>query len=201
MSVRSRSSLLLPHISRKPANRSPTAPVCSLAKQAHFDLLRPGISLYGGDAVNHVKNPMKPVMRLEGRIIQRKWAMKGETVGYGAAEKLKRDSLLAIVGIGYADGLHRAASGAGTLFRNKTHSPGGFGMIGKHRVPILGRISMDIATFDVTDVPERLLAKTDWIDLINKDLRVDHLAEAAGTIGYEILTSLGRRYERIYVGG
>ena len=172
-----------------------------LGKQAHFDLLRPGISLYGGDAVNRAKNPMKPVMRLEGRIIQRKWAKKGETVGYGAAEKLKRDTLLAIVGIGYADGLHRAASGAGTLFRNKTHSPGGYGMIGKHRVPILGRISMDIATFDVTDVPERLLAKTEWIDLINKDLRVDHLAEAAGTIGYEILTSLGRRYERVYVGG
>ncbi|MGB7288391.1 MAG: alanine racemase [Salaquimonas sp.] len=172
-----------------------------LSRSAHFDLLRPGISLYGGDAVNNVRNPMKPVVRLEGRIIQRKWARKGESVGYGAPEKLKRDTLLAVVAIGYADGLHRAASGAGTLFRNKTHSPGGMGMIGKHKVPILGRISMDIATFDMTDIPERLMAKTEWIDLINKDLRVDELAAAAGTIGYEILTSLGRRYERVYVGG
>ena len=172
-----------------------------LGREAHFDLLRPGISLYGGDAVNNVPNPMKPVLRLEGRIIQLKQAKKGESVGYGAAEKLKRDTLIAVVGIGYADGLHRQASGAGTLFRNKTMSPGGMGMIGKHKVPILGRVSMDLTTFDVTDIPARTLAKTEWIDLINKDLRVDELGLAAGTIGYEILTSLGRRYERVYVGG
>lgn len=172
-----------------------------LSRKAHFDLLRPGISLYGGDAVNDTPNPMKPVVRLEGRIIQLKHAKKGETVGYGAAEKLKRDTIIAVVGIGYADGLHRQASGAGTLFRNKTMSPGGMGMIGKHKVPILGRVSMDLTGFDVTDIPARTLAKTEWIDLINKDLRVDELGLAAGTIGYEILTSLGRRYERVYVGG
>ncbi len=172
-----------------------------LGRAAHFDLLRPGISLYGGDAVNNRPNPMKPVVRLEGRIIQRKWAKKGETVGYGAAEILKRDTLIAIVGIGYADGLHRQASGAGTLYRNRQLSPGGTGMIGKTRVPILGRVSMDLTAFDVTDVPVKTMATTDWIDFLNKDLRVDELGLAAGTIGYEILTSLGRRYERIYVGG
>ncbi len=172
-----------------------------LGRQTHFDLLRPGISLYGGDAVNNVTNPMKPVVRLEGRIIQLKYAKKGETVGYGAAETLKRDTTIAVVGIGYADGLHRQASGAGTLFRNKTMSPGGMGMIGKHKVRILGRVSMDLTAFDVTDIPQRTLAKTQWIDLINKDLRVDELGFAAGTIGYEMLTSLGRRYERVYVGG
>jgi len=172
-----------------------------LGREAHFDLLRPGISLYGGDAVNNTKNPMKPVVRLEGRIIQLKSAKKGESVGYGAPEKLKRDTLIAVVGIGYADGLHRQASGAGTLFRNKMMSPGGIGMIGKHKVPILGRVSMDLTAFDVTDIPARTMARTEWIDLINKDMRVDELAAAAGTIGYEILTSLGRRYERVYVGG
>lgn len=172
-----------------------------LGGQTNFDLLRPGISLYGGDAVNNVKNPMKPVVRLEGRILQIKQAKKGETVGYGAPEKLKRDTTVAVIGIGYADGFHRQASGAGTLFRNKTMSPGGMAMIGKHKVPILGRVSMDLMTVDVTDIPARTLARTEWIDLINKDIRVDDLAAAAGTIGYEILTSLGRRYERVYVGG
>lgn len=172
-----------------------------LGRDTHFDLLRPGISLYGGDAVNDVPNPMKPVVRLEGRIIQLKHAKKGETVGYGAAEKLKRDTILASVGIGYADGFHRQASGAGTLFRKKVMSPGGMGMIGKHKVPVLGRVSMDLLSVDVTDIPARTLAKTEWIDFLNKELRVDELAAAAGTIGYEILTSLGRRYERIYIGG
>ncbi len=173
-----------------------------LGRKAHFDLLRPGISLYGGEAVNDVKNPMKPVIRLEGRIIQKKTAKKGECVGYGATDKLARDSVLAVVAIGYADGFHRAISGSGTPLRKRPVSArAAKRMIGKHRVPIVGRVSMDMITLDVTDIPARTLAKTEWVDLINKDLRVDDLARSAGTIGYEILTSLGRRYERIYVGG
>lgn len=170
-----------------------------LGKKAHFDLLRPGISLYGGDAVNDVKNPMKPVVRLEGRIIQMKQAKRGEGVGYGAAAVLQRDTKIAVIGIGYADGLHRQASGAGTTLRNHRIGTGGCSMIGRYRAPILGRISMDLTALDVTDVPERVLAKTEWVDLINKQLRVDELAASAGTIGYELLTSLGQRYERIYV--
>ena len=170
-----------------------------LGRKAHFDLLRPGISLYGGDAVNDVRNPMKPVVRLEGRIIQKKRAKRGESVGYGAAAVLKRDTEIAVIGIGYADGLHRQASGAGTALRNHKIGSGGCAMIGRYRVPILGRISMDLTALDVTDVPERILAKTEWVDLINSRLRVDELAASAGTIGYELLTSLGQRYERIYV--
>ncbi len=172
-----------------------------LAKRAHFDLLRPGISLYGGEAVNDTPNPMKPVVRLEGRIVQLKDAGKGERVGYGATHLLTRDSRLAVVAIGYADGFHRAISGSGTPLRKAGIAKGGEAMVGKKRVAIIGRVSMDMITLDVTDIPARTLAKTEWVDLINKELRVDELALAAGTIGYEILTSLGRRYERIYVGG
>lgn len=172
-----------------------------LGNRAHFDLLRPGISLYGGEAVNDVKNPMKPVVRLEGRIIQTKTARKGETVGYGATHTLDRDSVLAVVAIGYADGYHRGISGSGTPLRQAGIGTGGEAMIGRRRVPIIGRVSMDMITLDVTDIPARTLAGTEWVDLINRELRVDDLARSAGTIGYEILTSLGRRYERVYVGG
>ncbi|WP_083649369.1 alanine racemase [Salaquimonas pukyongi] len=171
-----------------------------VGKKAHFDLLRPGVSLYGGDAVNGVKNPMKPVVRLEGRILQMRTIKKGESVGYGAAAVLKRNSRVATVAIGYADGLHRQASGAGTPLRNNGVGTGGCAMIGRHRAPILGRISMDLTALDVTDIPERTLARTEWVDFINRQLRVDELAASAGTIGYELLTSLGQRYERIYAG-
>ena len=74
-------------------------------------------------------------------------------------------------------------------------------MIGRRRVPIIGRVSMDMITLDVTDISARTLANTEWVDLINKDLRVDDLARSAGTIGYELLTALGGRYPRNYLGG
>lgn len=169
-----------------------------IGKSAHFDMLRPGIALYGGEAVNTVNNPMKPVLKLEGRIIQIRQAKKGESVGYGACGKLERDSVIAVVGIGYADGLHRSTSGAGTPSRTYFSQPGIAGMIGKHKAPLIGRVSMDLTTYDVTDIPSKALADADWIELINNHITVDDVAASAGTIGYEILTSLGKRYERIY---
>ena len=170
-----------------------------LGKKYHYDLTRPGVALYGGEAVNDVPNAMKPVVKLETRILQLRHAKKGESVGYGAAQRLVRDSVIATCGTGYADGFHRAASGVGVAIRRQKDIAGAFGMIGKHRVPILGRISMDLTTFDVTDVPARTLTKTEWIELLGKTINVDDLARTAGTIGYEILTSLGNRYARVYV--
>ncbi|MCB1385296.1 MAG: alanine racemase [Nitratireductor sp.] len=178
-----------------------------LGRKAHFDLLRPGIALYGGEAVNNTANPMKPVVRLEGRILQLKSLPKGSAVGYGATAKLRRDTQLAVIGIGYADGLHRAASGSGTPLRKHRIGAGACVMIGRHRAPILGRVSMDMICVDVSDLPARGLASLKrqviageaWADVINTTLRIDELAASAGTIGYEILTSLGHRYERQYV--
>lgn len=169
-----------------------------LGKRAHFDLVRPGIALYGGEAVNHVANPMRPVVTVEAPVLQIKRAFAGETVGYGAASRLERDTTIAICAAGYADGIHRAASGAGTPLRAAGIASAGSGRIGSRVVPILGRVSMDLTAFDVTDIPPRQLKTLEWITIIGKDNPVDDLARAAGTIGYEILTSLGNRYRRVY---
>ncbi len=135
---------------------------------------------------------MEPVVYLYGRIAQLRWAEQGETVGYGAAHTLKRRTRIATVSVGYADGLFRACSASDSR-------EGPCGYIGDYRLPMLGRVSMDLTTFDATDVPEDLLQRGGWIELLGKRVTVDDLAEYAGTIGYEVLTSLGRRYHRSYI--
>lgn len=172
-----------------------------LGPNAHYDLVRCGVSMYGGESVNDVPNPMKPVVKLETRILQLRYVKKGETVGYGATGKAKRDSIIATCGTGYADGYNRSASGAGVAMRKQKGTTGANGMIGNYVVPMMGRVSMDLCAFDVTDVSERILKKSQWIELLNKHILVDDVARSAGTIGYEVLTNLGQRYERVYVGG
>jgi alanine racemase len=162
------------------------------------DLTRPGIALYGGEAVNGIANPMKPVVTAEARIIQIRSAKKGETVSYGATVTLERDTKIAVAAMGYADGFHRAG-GSGVALR-QTGTPAGAGAIGGLRVPILGRVTMDFTMFDVTEVPEGALQANEWIELFGHTISLDDAARAAGTIGYELLTSLGRRYHRAYVG-
>ena len=172
-----------------------------LGPNAHYDLVRCGVAMYGGEAVNDVPNPMKPVVKLETRILQLRYVKKGETVGYGATGKAKRDSIIATCGTGYADGYNRSASGAGVVMRKQKGTTGANGMIGNYLVPMMGRVSMDLCAFDVTEVPERILKKVQWIEMLNKHILVDDVARSAGTIGYEVLTNLGQRYERVYVGG
>ena len=182
-----------------PASIANTAGTLS-GKKYHFDLTRPGIGIYGGEAVNFLPNPMQAVVTAEARILQIRHACKGESVGYGAAHILERDARIAIVSAGYADGFHRATSGSGVALRS-TDVIAGCGAIGEHRVPILGRVSMDLTTFDVTDVPETILNDTEWIELFGKNSPLDDMARACGTIGYELLTGLGQRYQRTYLGG
>ena len=163
-----------------------------------FDLARPGIALYGAEAVNDTANPMEPVVTAEARILQIRQARKGESVGYGAAQVLERDVMIAICSAGYADGYHRASSGSGVPLR-KADGTGGFGAIGNLRVPVLGRVSMDLTAFDVTDVPQTTLESTEWIELFGASISVDEAARACGTIGYELLTGLGQRYQRRFI--
>ena len=170
-----------------------------LGEEFHFDLTRPGIALYGGEAINDVPNPMKRVVRAEARILQIRHAKRGETVGYGASHVLDRDTKIAICSAGYADGYHRSGSGSGTALR-KTVSQGGFAAISGQKIPLLGRISMDLSAFDVTDLPDQVLEKNQWIELFGDTISVDDAARACGTIGYELLTSLGSRYQREYIG-
>jgi len=180
------------------ASASMANSACLLSRDdCRFDLTRPGIALYGGDAVNNVINPMRPVVRLEGRILQVREARAGQSIGYGGTHIFKHDTRVAVVGVGYADGFHRALSGSGVPMREV--EKGGCGMIKGHKVPIIGRISMDLTTFDISALPKNSVQQGDWMALINDQIPVDEVAKSAGTIGYEILTSLGQRYARTYV--
>jgi alanine racemase len=116
---------------------------------------------------------------------------KGDRVGYGAAWTAKRSSRVAVVAVGYADGYPRAASAA-------DGAPGGQAIVAGKRCPLAGRISMDLLVIDVTDVPENNVRRGELATLIGGDIGVDDLAAFGGTIGYEVLTRLGRRYHRIY---
>lgn len=169
-----------------------------LGSDYHFDLTRPGIALYGGEAVNGGKNPMRPVAKAEARIIQIRDAKEGETVSYGGTYQLSRDSRLAIVAAGYADGYLRSLSGSGVPLRQNVKD-GAFGFVAGRKVPVVGRITMDLTIFDVTDVPAAEIRSGDYVELFGPNMPLDDVGRAAGTIGYELLTSLGLRYERRYI--
>jgi len=169
-----------------------------LGPEYHFDLTRPGIALYGGEAVNGVKNPMRAVATAEARILQIREAKAGEAVSYGATCTLGRDSRLAVVSAGYADGYLRSLSGSGVPLR-ETGIAGACGFVGGHKVPVAGRVTMDLTIFDVTDVPPNAISAGDYIELFGANMPIDEVARAAGTIGYELLTGLGLRYERRYI--
>lgn len=159
--------------------------------EAHFDLVRPGISLYGGRALNAGENPMQPVVKLQARVITIRSARAGETVGYGARLKLLRDSRLAVISAGYADGIFRAAG-------SSDNKKGAEAIVAGTRCPIAGRVSMDLIALDVTDVPADKVKRGDLVTLIGDGITVDDLAANARTIGYEVLTSLGPRWKRAY---
>ena len=180
--------------------RSAANSAADLQKDGHeFELARPGVALYGGEALNDVPNPMQSVVKLEGRIVQIRHARAGDAVGYGGAEVLTRDSRIAYVSVGYADGYHRGASHMGVPMRNVSE-PAQATFNGT-RINGIGRISMDLSGFDVTEIPEDQIAAGDWIELFGDTIPVDDVARSAGTIGHEFLTGLGNRYSRTYVGG
>lgn len=161
-----------------------------------FDLTRPGIALYGGEAVNGTPTALNSVIKLEARIVQVRRVNKGETISYGATHTLEHDAKIATVSVGYADGYPRAGSSAGVTLRNALPT-GAHGFIAGKKVPLLGRMTMDLTMFDVSEVSDEEL-NGGWIELIGENILLDDAARAAGTIGYELLTSLGQRYERIY---
>ncbi len=154
----------------------------------HFDFVRPGAALYGVNPTPGHPNPMAQVVRVKGRILQVRDVDSGVSVGYGAAHRMERAGRIATVAVGYADGWLRSASHRGTA-----------GIAGQ-RVPVIGRISMDLMTLDVTAIDPSLTRAGAFVDLIDETHGVDEAAANAGTIGYEILTALGRRYHRIYRG-
>jgi alanine racemase len=177
----------VPHFAASLSN----SPGIFLGRPYHFDETRPGIGLYGGNPTPYQKNPMKAVATLEARILQIRTIQTGDTVGYSATWKANRPSRIAIIATGYADGVARKLS---------SQQPGGPAQVylGGQRCAIVGRVSMDMMTIDVTDVAERKLAKATHAELFGKHISVDEAAGWAGTISYELLTHLGKRYARVY---
>ncbi|HEX3573291.1 MAG TPA: alanine racemase [Rhodopila sp.] len=148
------------------------------------DLARPGAALYGVNPTPGRPNPMQPVVRLSVRVLAVREIPAGATVGYNATWIAARPSRIATAALGYADGFHRSLSGRGSAYFDGTP------------VPLVGRVSMDLTTFDVTDHPA--MQPGCWLEVLGPHLTPDDVAEAAGTNGYEVLTSLGRRFHRVY---
>ncbi|RJF96820.1 alanine racemase [Noviherbaspirillum cavernae] len=174
--------------------RFPAMPACLanssgifLGPDYHFDLVRPGAALYGIAPVAGMANPMRSVVRLQGKIIQTRTIRQGDYVGYGISYSATGTRDIATVAVGYADGWLRAMSNRGA------------GFIDGVRVPFVGTVSMDSITLDVTGIDKAKLAAGALVDLICPEHPVDAVAALAGSIGYEILTSLGRRYHREYL--
>jgi alanine racemase len=159
-----------------------------LDQSAYCDMVRPGAALYGVNPTPGQPNPMKPVIELRARVLQVRSVPRNAVVGYGATWTAKRASRIAVVAAGYADGLLRAAGVEGREV-----------IAAGRRCPIVGRISMDLLTVDVTDLPDNATVRRgDLVTLIGGELGVDAVGAQVGTIGYEVLSALGRRYHRIW---
>jgi alanine racemase len=173
---------------------APARPQVSFANSAgiflgssyHFDLARPGAALYGVQPHAGGLNPMRPVVNLRARILQVRTIAPPRTVGYGATYAVAQASRIATVAVGYADGYLRSLSNRGRA------------TLGAFEVPLVGRVSMDLITVDVSTVPVEIACPGAFVELIGGAQTVDAVAERAGTIGYEILTALGSRYARVY---
>ena len=158
-----------------------------LGPEFQGDLVRPGIALYGGSPFAGGGSPMEPVVTLEGIVLQTRTVTRQQTVGYGGTHSVRSGARLATVGVGYADGYPRALGNRGVA------------SIGGTEVPVVGRVSMDLITLDVSGLAPAEVQPGSTVELLGRNVLLDDLGRAAGTIGYEILTGLGRRWQRRYV--
>ncbi len=160
-----------------------------LDERFRFDLVRPGIALYGAQPadVDH-RDAVSPVVTLEARVLQIRDVPVGTGVGYGLTFVAARPSRLATLGVGYADGWPRRLGGIGAAW------------FGGRTLAIAGRVSMDSMTIDITDLADGALGEGDWVELIGPHRPIEMVAHEADTISYELLTSLGRRYQVVATG-
>ena len=162
-----------------------------LGADFHLDLVRPGYALYGGQAAPERTTPVDAIVRVQARILQVHDVAVGGRIGYSASYRAQSPRRVATIAAGYADGVFRHASatnetaGGAVAFRDK-------------RAPIVGRVSMDLITVDVTGFDDPAPQRGDWVDLVGPDLPIEVVGRAAGTIGYEVLTRLGPRFHRVY---
>jgi len=159
-----------------------------LGKDYAFDMVRPGIGLYGGNVQHAPQNPFSVAAVLSARVLQIRRIDRGESVGYGATFRAKRPSVIATVALGYADGVMRAIGNRGVA------------AIGGVRAPVAGRVSMDLVTLDVTDVPRTALSTDAEAEFFGDTISLEEVAQAADTAAYEILTATAPRVPRRYTG-
>jgi alanine racemase len=162
-----------------------------LGAQAHFDLVRPGIALYGGNPTPGIANRMRPVVELKARIIQVRDIERGASVGYNATWTARRATKLAIVSAGYGDGYPRPAGASDSV-------PGAEALVGGKRCPVVGRVSMDLLAIDVTDAAGMLPRRGSYVTLIGGAIEIDQFAQWSRTISYDVLTRFGQRYHRVW---
>lgn len=157
-----------------------------LGEKYHFEVVRPGIALYGLP-LGEKSSQLRSAIELEAQILQIRQLCSGDRIGYGLTYRAERSMCVATVGIGYADGIFRSFSEFGALWKDEV------------RLPIRGRISMDSLSVDITKVSGSL-KEGDWLSVIRSKQDLMRLADDVGTIGYEVLTSLGDRFDRFYHG-
>jgi alanine racemase len=153
------------------------------------DMARVGIALFGGNPFLDDAHPGRPVLRIQSRILQLREITEPTPVGYGSTHTAAPGMRIATVGTGYADGYPWSLGNRGVA------------VVGGQRVPVVGRVSMDLITLDVTGVPDELVQPGCRVDLIGPEISLEEVAQRAGTINYEILTRLGQRAQRRYLGG
>ena len=156
-----------------------------LGPDYHFELVRPGAALYG-IAPDGGPNPLSAVISLDARVVQVRSIKAGDRVGYGLTWTAKEPTRLATLGIGYADGFFRAQAGQAAVWYQDV------------RLPLVGRVSMDSISIDISALPDSTLKPGDILSVVGPKQDVDALARTGGTIGYAILTSLGSRFHRVY---
>jgi alanine racemase len=164
-----------------------------LPQRPHFDLVRPGYALYGGNPTPYAECPVRAVARLTARILSTREIEPGACVGYDAVWSARKRTRIATIGVGYADGVPVGATGC-------AGKPAGEALVGGVRCPFLGRVSMDYIVLDVSDAPPDAAQRGEWVELLGEGICIEEAASRAGTIGYEILTRLGARFSRRYVG-
>ena len=177
------------HLARLPKARRSLANSSGICRGRafHLDLVRPGAALYGINPTPEASNPQRQAVTFAGRILQVRPVDTGMTVGYAAAHVVVRPGRIATIAVGYADGILRSLGNRGRVF------------IAGKPAPVVGRISMDLITVDVTELPENTVRPGGWAELIGPHHTVDQVAAEAGTIGYEILTGLARHCHRVWL--
>ena len=158
-----------------------------LGQSYHLDMVRPGIALYGSGSGSIPSKPLKQVIKLYSRILQIRTLSTGASVGYGASYRVSEATRVATVGLGYADGYLRSLSNCSWVFFNGL------------RLPVIGRISMDYITIDITQIASEKIKTGDFIEIIGDKFTLDDLATVANTVPHELLTRLGTRHHRIYI--